>query len=220
MRVIRMAKLAKGAFFLMSLGVAMPVFAQATARPCVVGAEAERPGPACLLAAQTITAITQPIYWHVDQFADEASARAALTGQGTIVLAYGKTWLFTLAGKAWRAAGARHMANVGPLPVTTRSNLIAEYLRSVFSPGQTAPLHVHSGPEAFYAMTGGTCLETPDGVQKATGPNNTLFVRAGPPMLLKAIGTEPRRGFALILHESGLPPTTLIHDWTPKGLCS
>jgi hypothetical protein len=38
-------------------------------------------------------------------------------------------------------------------------------------------------------------------------------------MLLMAIGKVPRLGFALILHDASQPPTTLIHDWYPKGLC-
>ena len=198
---------------------APPLFAQATARVCVAGEAAETPGPACLLASVPLGAIARPIYWHIDQFATERAAEAARTDHGTIVTAYGKIWLFTLAGQNWQAAGGQRMARIGPLPVEATSDLTAEYLRSVFAPGQTAPLHVHSGPEAFYAMTGGTCLETPDGMQKSTGPNNVLMIRAGPPMLLKAIGNEPRRGFALILHGTGLPPTTLIHDWVPKGLC-
>jgi hypothetical protein len=46
-----------------------------------------------------------------------------------------------------------------------------------------------------------------------------MVVRAGPPMLLMAPGPEPRKGFALILHDPSLAPTTLVHHWTPKGLC-
>lgn len=38
-------------------------------------------------------------------------------------------------------------------------------------------------------------------------------------MLLMALGHELRKGFALILHDSSQPPTTLVHNWTPKGLC-
>jgi hypothetical protein len=30
---------------------------------------------------------------------------------------------------------------------------------------------------------------------------------------------ETRRGFALILHGEGHPPTTLTSSWAPKGLC-
>jgi hypothetical protein len=39
-------------------------------------------------------------------------------------------------------------------------------------------------------------------------------------MHLTATGTEIRRALVLILHESAKPATTLVHDWTPKGLCN
>lgn len=209
----------KIALCLMLCGLAAPAFAQATARPCEVGTAAEQPGPACLLVSSHVGAMHGPIYWHIDQFSTSAAAQKARSDHGTVVEAYGKAWLFTLGSRRWRPIGGRHMASIGPLPIAGTDDLTADYLRSVFAPGQTAPLHIHSGPEAFYAMTGGTCLETPDGMQKAIGPNNVLMIRAGPPMLLKAIGSETRRGFALILHSTDQLPTTLIHDWMPKGLC-
>ena len=115
--------------------------------------------------------------------------------------------------------GGEHVAVVGPLPVTPASTYAAEYLRSIFKPGTTAPLHVHSGPEAFYAVTGDTCLETPNGVQIGRGAGNSLIIKAGPPMLLMAIGKIPRQGFALILHDATQPPTTLTQSWHPKALC-
>jgi hypothetical protein len=46
-----------------------------------------------------------------------------------------------------------------------------------------------------------------------------VIVPGGPPMLLTATGTEQRRALTLILHESSKAPTTVIHDWTPRGLC-
>jgi quercetin dioxygenase-like cupin family protein len=206
---------------------ASPAFSQATTRTCPTDtAIADTPGPACLIAHQEIGSLNtaplgdQPIFWHIDTFETDVSALAAKTSLGTVVNAFGKTWLFTIGPKDWRANGGTHLADIGPLPVDTRDgDFSAEYLRSTFSPGMTAPLHVHSGPEAFYAMSGDTCLETPDGVQMAKGAGNSLFIRGGPPMLLVATGTETRRGFALILHDSQKPPTTMIHDWTPKGLC-
>lgn len=197
--------------------VATPAaLAQATARPCT---PEETPGPACLLASQPITTLPAHVYWQLDRFPDAASAGRARTDQGTVVEAFGATWLFTIADKDWRPNGGDHVTTIGPLPVAPAATYRAEYLRSIFAPGTSAPLHVHSGPEAFFAVSGDTCLETPAGVRTALGPGNSLFVEGGPPMLLMAIGTEPRRGFALILHDSAQPPTTLIHDWMPKGLC-
>jgi len=42
---------------------------------------------------------------------------------------------------------------------------------------------------------------------------------AGLPMHLTATGKEQRRSLVLILHDASKPPTTMVHDWAPKGLC-
>lgn len=198
--------------------VVTPAFAQATARPC--GTE-ESVGPACLMAHQDLPTLpTGPVYWHLDTFpSKEAAGKAAVAGS-TVVEAFDKVWLFTIAREGWRPKGGTHVSDIGPLPVERAPMLSAEYLRSVFTPGMTAPLHIHSGPEAFFAVSGDTCLETPEGVKTGRGPNNSLFIRGGPPMLLMAIGSEPRKGFALILHDMHKPPTTLTQQWQPKGLCA
>ena len=109
----------------------------------------------------------------------------------------------------------QRVAEIGPLPVRSDTEYTAVYLEGIFDPGMTAAIHTHSGPEAFYTLTGETCLETPDGV--LTG--NVVIVPGGPPMLLTATGAVRRRGVVLILHDSSQPATTLVHDWTPKGLC-
>lgn len=41
----------------------------------------------------------------------------------------------------------------------------------------------------------------------------------GQPMPLMAIGTSPRRPFALTLHDSKQPSTMRIADWKPAGIC-
>jgi hypothetical protein len=74
---------------------------------------------------------------------------------------------------------------------------------------------------SWYAVGGGeTCLETSDGrmqIGRAGGP--AVIVPMGLSMHLTAIGTEKRRSIVLILHQSSQPPTTMVHDWMPKGLC-
>jgi quercetin dioxygenase-like cupin family protein len=206
-----------------TLALALALFAasaangQATSRSC--GAE-EAVAPACLLARQELANLPLgPLYWHLDQYSSTDDARRAAKPASTIVNAFGAVWLFTIERQGWRSKHGRHVAVVGPLPVERGPTLAADYLRSVFTPGMTAPLHVHSGPEAFYAVTGDTCLETPEGTQVGRGPGNALVIKAGPPMLLMAIGKEPRRGFALILHDASRPPTTLTQQWSPGGFC-
>lgn len=192
--------------------------AQATTRQC---GPLEEAGPACLLTRQQLPSLPAGrIFWHIDRFPSKPAADAANTAKGVVVAAFGSTWLFTLAGKAWRSNGGDPVSIVGPLPVTPASTYAAEYLRSIFAPGTTAPLHVHSGPEAFFAVSGDTCLETPAGMKTGRGPGNSLIIEAGPPMLLMAIGKTPRQGFALILHDAARPPTTLTAAWQPQGLCA
>lgn len=194
--------------------------AQATSRTCS-GQAGETPGPACLVAHQDLGALPQtPLYWTIDVFADTQAAEHVKPAHGVVVQAFGQAWLFDLGSKGRALEGGRHLADVGPLPIEAgQGDFSAEYLKSTFTPGMTAPIHVHSGPEAFYAISGGSCLETPNDVQVARGAGHSLMVPRGPPMLLMAIGSETRQGFALILHGEGMPPTTLTSAWTPKGLC-
>lgn len=194
--------------------------AQATSRTCS-GQAGETPGPACLVAHEELEALPQtPLYWNIYTFADVPAAERAKPQHGAVVQAFGQVWMFDLSVKGGQLEGGKHLADVGPLPIeTTQGRFSVEYLKSTFTPGMTAPVHVHSGPEAFYAISGASCLETPDGVQVARGAGHSLMVRQGPPMLLAAIGGETRQGFALILHGEGSPPTTLTSAWTPKGLC-
>lgn len=213
-----MLKTLARAVFVAAMGLASPAWAQATTRMC---GSVEEPGPACLLAHQHLSALPGgPVFWHLDTFKSRADAQKAAGTQGTVVEAFGSIWLFTLERAGWRPRRGRHMAEIGPLPITGAKAYSAEYLRSVFKPGTTAPLHVHSGPEAFYAVSGDTCLETPDGVQIGRGAGNSLMIKGGPPMLLMAIGSVPRQGFALILHDADQPPTTLTQVWQPQGLCA
>ena len=93
-------------------------------------------------------------------------------------------------------------------------------MEAIFTPGMTSSAHFHSGPEAWYTLSGETCLETPQGKQVGRAGGEYVIVPGGPPMHLTATGTETRRALVLILHETSKPPSTLIvHDWTPKGLC-
>ena len=196
--------------------------AQATSRLCQ-GRDGEAPGPACLAAHLDLGALpAAPIYWTLYGFADAAAAASAKPSNGAVVEAFGRTWLFVVGPKAGDLAGGRRVKEIGPLPIEAGGGggaYSAEFLKSTFSPGMTAPLHVHSGPEAFYALDGASCLETPDGVQVARNEGHALMMRGGPPMLLAAIGPVTRHGFALILHDGAKPPTTLTQDWAPKGLC-
>jgi quercetin dioxygenase-like cupin family protein len=221
MTIASMAKMALlGAAATVLMLASSSTLAQATSRPCNAdGLDNERPGPACLLAHAPLgKPPADALYWSLYNYPTVEAARAE-SGNGSVINAFGKIWLFTVGPVGTRPLNGQHIADVGPMVVDRNVSYDAEFLQSIFSPGMTAPIHVHSGPEAFYAVSGDTCLETPDGVQVGRGAGNSMTVRGGPPMLLMALGPDPRKGFALILHDASLPPTTLVHHWAPKGLC-
>ena len=161
----------------------------------------------------------QPIYWHLDTYTTRSEAEAAKGGRGTVVESLGKIWLLTIDVAGWRPSGGTRVAEIGPLPVSADAKYSAQYMEAIFTPGMTAPPHRHSGPEAWYTLTGQTCLETPEGKMIGRAGGSFVIVPGGPPMHLTATGTETRRALVLILHDSTQPPTTPAHDWTPKGLC-
>jgi hypothetical protein len=179
---------------LAALAVPTVSLAQATSRVCH-GDEGETPGPACLVAHEEMGPLpTAPIYWHVYSFPSVEAAQHAKPPHAAVVEAFGKVWLFDVGPKTAALAGGERRAEIGPIPMDAAG-----------------------GP--YSALDGASCLETPDGAQVARGEGHSLIVRRGPPMLLMAIGDKTRHGFALILHDGAQPPTTLVHDWTPKGLC-
>jgi quercetin dioxygenase-like cupin family protein len=160
-----------------------------------------------------------PVFWHLDTYATAADAEAARGPRGTVVESLGKVWLFSIDVAGWRPSGGERIAEIGPLPVKPDLSYSAQYMEAIFTPGMTAPAHRHSGPEAWYTLSGETCLETPDGTMIGRAGGSHVIVPGGPPMHLTATGTETRRALVLILHDSTQPPTTPAPDWTPRGLC-
>ena len=159
------------------------------------------------------------IFWHLDTYQSRAEAEAAKGPHGTVVESFGKMWLLTIDVAGWRPSGGVRVAEIGPLPVSLNAKYSAQYMEANFTAGMTAPAHRHPGPEAWYMLTGETCLETPDGKMIGRAGSSHVIVPGGPPMHLTATGTETRRALVLILHDSTQSPTAPAHDWTPKGLC-
>lgn len=158
------------------------------------------------------------VFWHLETFPTRADAEAAKGPHGTVVESFGKIWLLTVERKGWHPDGGERVAEIGPIPIKAGENYSTQYMEVVFNPGMTARAHRHGGPEAWYTLTGETCLETPNGrvIGRAGGP--PVIIPDGP-MHLTATGTEQRRALVLILHETSKPATTMAQDWTPKGLC-
>jgi hypothetical protein len=160
-----------------------------------------------------------PVYWHLSRYPTRATADAAQGTGSTVVESLESVWLFTITDLGWRPPSGEHIAEIGPLPVVAGVGYTAQYMEAVFRPGMKSIVHRHPGPEAWYTLSGETCLETPEGTMVGRGGGQHVIVPGGPPMELTATGTELRRALVLILHDSSQPPGSLAPDWTPKGLC-
>lgn len=160
------------------------------------------------------------VFWHLDSYSTRVAAQADKGPRSAIIEALGKVWLMTIEDEKWRPVHGNRIAEIGPIPIIAGENYSAQYMEAIFAPGMTAPAHLHSGPEAWYTVAGETCLETSDGrVQVGRAGESPVIVPIGLSMHLTATGTEQRRALVLILHQSSMAPTMLVHDWTPKGLC-
>lgn len=166
------------------------------------------------------TLATTPVYWHVTELRSNANADSIDAGTGAVIEAYGRRWLLTIADSAWRSHSGEQKAVIGPLPIRSGVAYSALYMEASMRPGMKSAIHRHSGPEAWYTLTGQTCLETPTGATTGRAGGPPVIVPGGAPMELTATGTELRRSIVLILHDSSQPPTRMEMDWKPRGLCS
>jgi quercetin dioxygenase-like cupin family protein len=192
-----------------------------TGGTCIpVSERAGRPYGCFILATERVGRFDRPTaVWHLETFASRAAAEKARGPRGTVLEAFGKVWLFSIAETGWRSSGGVHVAEIGPLPITAGTEYTAQFMEAVFRPGMKTLVHRHPGPEAWYTVTGETCLETPQGKMIDRPGGSHVIVPGGPPMELTAIGSEIRQSLVLILHDSAQPPTIPASDWTPKGLC-
>jgi quercetin dioxygenase-like cupin family protein len=172
-----------------------------------------------IIAHQPMGQLAPQTFWHLDVYSTRAEAEAAKGPRGTVVESLGKIWLLTVEKEGWRPPKGERIAEIGPLPIVAGEEYSAQYMEAILNPGMTSAIHTHAGPEAWYTLAGETCLETPEGKLVGRAGGDPVIVRGGPPMLLTATGTEQRRALVLILHQSSKPATTVVHDWTPKGLC-
>lgn len=181
------------------------------------------------------TAITElgtlpatPQYWHIDEFSDRGSAEANRGPRSTVVDGHGKHFLFTVAEQEWKPRAGTRVALIGPLGIDAGIPYTARYMETVIAPAfqDGGNGHRHPGPEAWYIVSGGQCLETPNGVMVGRA-GQSMLAPEGWPMAISSLGTELRRAVVLILHRSAenyVLPVASSADaphahWKPQGLC-
>ena len=163
----------------------------------------------------------EPVFWHLYSYQTRATAEAAKSDSSTTVVeSLGKVWLFAIANAQWRPATGERVAVIGPLPITRANQYIARYMEATFPPNQAmrTSVHRHSGPEAWYVLTGAQCLRTPEHTTVLRAGEGG-FVPPGPPMVLTSIGSETRRALVLVLHDASERWQTNTTEWTPTREC-
>ena len=134
---------------------------EASAQICRPVAERTGEVGCWIIANQPIGQLTKSeTFWHLDVYPTEVEAEAAKAAGSAVVKSLGKTWLLTIADAGWQPSGGERIAKIGPLPISAGQTYSAQYMEAVFTPGMEAPAQTHAGPEAWYTLTGETCLET------------------------------------------------------------
>jgi quercetin dioxygenase-like cupin family protein len=161
---------------------------------------------------------SEPIFWHIYNFPTQVAAESAKPPNGTVVESFGKIRLYAIAPAAWQPQAGERVAVIGPLLVLPGKQYTARYMEAAFTPGMAARAHEHSGPEAFYVVSGTQCLETSDGMTLSHAGDSAVAPQ-GSFMTVKGIGHEVRRALVVVLHDTAQPWQTFSSDWKPKGLC-
>ena len=174
----------------------------------------------CYLITETPfgAAPAAPVFWYLYSFPSRAAAEAARSAGGTVLEAFGRMWVMTLAAEGWRSPAGDFVGRVGPIPLKPGVSYTARYMEATFGPGMRTRVHRHSGPEAWFVLTGSQCLETPEGTTVVRAGEGSI-VREGPPMMLSSVGTELRTALVLVVYDSAKPWSAAAHDWDAKGIC-
>ena len=163
----------------------------------------------------------EPVFWHLYAYQTRAAAETAKSHPtSTVAESLDKVWLFTIANAQWRPTAGDRIAVIGPLPVPRSKQYTARYMEATFPPNRAliTTVHRHSGPEAWFVLTGAQCLRTPENTMVLRAGEGG-FVPPGPPMVLTNIGPEIRRSVFLVLHDASEPWQTNTTEWTPTSAC-
>ena len=160
-----------------------------------------------------------PLVWHIDRFATEDAAKAAVAPTSVAFAAHGVAWLMTIEPAATDHHGGQHVGSAA-LPALPPAAKYAMLAMSAYIPsGLTSRFHHHSGVEGFFVADGQQCLETADRTY-VMNKGDTLVVPAGIAMRLVATGPAPRRALAVIVYDASQPPTTRMEGEAAPKLMS
>ncbi len=96
------------------------------------------------------------LYWHVDLFPDVASAEAARSLYGRVIVALGgQVFLETVNDiPGWTSSGGERLATVGPLFVPDGPDLTARFMELTLPASDAPGVLLPTGPQAIVVVDG------------------------------------------------------------------
>jgi quercetin dioxygenase-like cupin family protein len=210
------------------LGLHPPAVAQSAGKElgaaalhmCVVAAPGEiRPEFGCFRIGivKDLKLKRAAIFWHLYAFPSRAAADTAKSPSGIVVEEDGRVWLSEFGSRNRHSRGGHPIAVVGPLNLLPAESYTAEIAYSVMQTDDRSRVHTHSGPEAWYVLSGAQCLKTPGGARVARA-GATMSVAANLPMELSVTGAEVARSLTLVIHNS-TQEFGSASTWKPTDAC-
>jgi quercetin dioxygenase-like cupin family protein len=158
-----------------------------------------------------------PLFWHLAKVPSRVTAKATKGQVGFVVDAAGQSWLFSFGRNDAAPKLGRHVATVGPLPLTPAKSYAVVAYFVVMPVGTYTRVHTHPGPEAWYVLEGAQCLDTPGGALKVAA-GQTGVAPPDTPMQLHNSGSVTRRALFIVIYDAAQPWGS-PSDWKPSGAC-
>jgi len=175
------------------------------------------PDMACaMIATKTFRSLPSgDLTWRIETFPNVNAAMRAETSLSVVAEAKGRVWLLTIGPKGTRTAGATFVTEIGPLPIPPAQEYEMIVLDGDLPPKSNVLVHTHSGPEAWYVLSGEQCLDLPGkGIRAIAGEG--MFAPGETPMRLNI--EAQRDAFFMVVHDRAKPWNTLS-DWKPENTC-
>jgi hypothetical protein len=147
-----------------------------------------------------------PLFWRIDNFPTLAQAQAAAGPSALAAEADGKVWLFTLGAKGGSSpAGAKTVAEIGPVPPISAPEYLLRIVSSGGPPGAKTQIHMHPGSETFYVLTGELSQRSPHGVSHIEAGQSMPGHGPGMPMEVSSSGSGDLHALVMFVMDATKP---------------
>jgi hypothetical protein len=81
------------------------------------------------------------MFWHLVNYPTRAEAEKAKGPRGTVLDAFEKIWLSTIAESGWQTPGGTRVAEIGPLPGISNEQYTAHYMEALSARGSSSEMY-------------------------------------------------------------------------------